>query len=75
MRVLVIEDDKKIQAFISRGLRQEGHTVETASTGTEGQALWQAHRYDAVVLDIMLPEIDGLTVLKQLRNSGDLTPV
>lgn len=40
MRVLVIEDDKKIQAFISRGLRQEGHTVETASTGTEGQALW-----------------------------------
>jgi DNA-binding response OmpR family regulator len=75
MRVLVIEDDKKIQAFISRGLRQEGHTVETASTGTEGRAFWQAHRYDAVVLDIMLPEIDGLTVLKQMRNSGDLTPV
>ena len=75
MRVLVIEDDRKIREFVSRGLRQEGHTVETASTGAEGQTLWQAHRYDAIVLDIMLPGIDGLTVLKHLRNSGDLTPV
>ncbi len=75
MRVLVIEDDKKIREFVSRGLRQEGHTVETASSGTEGRTLWEAHRYDAVVLDIMLPETDGLSVLKHVRNRGDLTPV
>ena len=75
MRVLVIEDDRKIQEFVSRGLRQEGHTVEVATTGTEGLALWEAHRYDAVVLDIMLPEVDGLRVLKHMRNNGDLTPV
>ncbi len=75
MRVLVIEDDEKIQAFVSRGLRQEGHTVDTAASGTEGRALWEATRYDAVMLDLMLPGIDGITVLKQMRNKGDLTPV
>ena len=75
MRVLVIEDDEKIQAFVSRGLRQEGHTVDTAASGTEGRALWEATRYDAVMLDIMLPETDGITVLKHMRNKGDLTPV
>ena len=75
MRILVIEDDKKIQEFVSRGLRQEGHTVEAASTGPEGRAAWEAHRYDAVILDIMLPGTDGLTVLKHMRNTGDQTPV
>jgi DNA-binding response OmpR family regulator len=75
MRVLVIEDDIKIQEFVSRGLRQEGHTVDTASTGPEGLTLWEAHRYDAVVLDIMLPGADGLSVLKHMRNTGDPTPV
>jgi DNA-binding response OmpR family regulator len=75
MRILVIEDDTKIQEFVSRGLRQEGHTVDAASTGPEGRALWEAHRYDAVVLDIMLPGADGLSVLKHMRNTGDQTPV
>jgi two-component system OmpR family response regulator len=75
MRVLVIEDDEKIQSFVSKGLSQDGHTVDTASTGTEGLALWQAARYDAVVLDLMLPEKSGIAILKQMRNAGDLTPV
>jgi two-component system OmpR family response regulator len=75
MRILVIEDDIKIQEFVSRGLRQEGHTVDTASTGPEGRTLWEAHRYDAVVLDIMLPDTDGLSVLRHMRNTGDPTPV
>ncbi len=75
MRILVIEDDEKIQAFISKGLRQDGHTVDTAGTGSEGLALWEASRYDAVVLDIMLPERSGLSVLKHMRNTGDATPV
>jgi two-component system OmpR family response regulator len=75
MRVLVIEDDEKIQAFVSRGLRHEGHTVDTAGTGTEGQTFWENTPYDAVVLDLMLPGRNGLAVLKHMRNTGDLTPV
>ncbi len=75
MRVLVIEDDEKIQAFVSKGLRQDGHTVDTASTGSEGLALWETSRYDAVVLDIMLPEKNGIEILKHIRKAGDLTPV
>ena len=75
MRILVIEDDDKIQAFVSKGLRQDGHTVDTSATGNEGLALWEANRYDAVVLDIMLPEQNGLAILKHMRNTGDSTPV
>ena len=75
MRVLVIEDDEKIRAFVSKGLRQDGHTVDTASTGSEGLALWEANRFDAVVLDIMLPETNGISILKHMRNKNDLTPV
>ena len=75
MRVLVIEDDGKIQTFVSKGLSQDGHTVDTASTGSEGLSLWENSRYDAVVLDIMLPEKNGIALLKQMRNKGDPTPV
>ncbi|MDX9867686.1 MAG: response regulator transcription factor [Kiritimatiellia bacterium] len=75
MRILVIEDDDKIQSFISRGLSQEGHTVDMASTGTEGLRLWQSTQYDAVVLDIMLPERNGIDLLRQMRRKGDPTPV
>ena len=75
MRVLVIEDDEKIQAFVSKGLRQDGHTVDTASSGTEGLMCWETNRYDAVVLDIMLPVLNGIAILKQMRSKGDLTPV
>ena len=75
MRVLVIEDDEKIQDVVSRGLRQEGQTVDTASTGIEGRTLWETNHYDVVVLDIMLPKLDGITLLKQMRNKRDLTPV
>ena len=75
MRILVIEDDNKIQAFVSKGLRQDGHTVDTSSAGNEGLALWEANQYDAVVLDIMLPEKSGIAILKHMRNTGDMTPV
>ena len=75
MRILVIEDDPKIQAFISQGLRQEGHTVITASTGTEGCEIWESESFQAVVLDLMLPGQSGLDVLRHMRNTGDTTPV
>lgn len=75
MRILVIEDDPKIQEFISKGLRQEGHTVETASDGDQGCAMWKGAIYNAVVLDLMLPGMSGLEILKHMRTSGDTTPV
>lgn len=75
MRLLVVEDDPKIREFVGKGLRQEGHTVETASTGPEGQKMWDAAQYDAVILDIMLPGASGLALLKRARNARDTTPV
>ncbi|MFA7174240.1 MAG: response regulator transcription factor [Kiritimatiellia bacterium] len=75
MRILVIEDDPKIQEFISKGLRQEGHTVETASTGDQGCAMWKNAVYNAVVLDLMLPGMSGIEILKHMRTTGDTTPV
>lgn len=75
MRILLIEDDDKIQAFVSKGFLHERYTVDIASSGNEGLELWQSRRYDAVVLDIMLPGINGINVLKQMRKKGDATPV
>ncbi|MBQ7189713.1 MAG: response regulator transcription factor [Kiritimatiellae bacterium] len=75
MRILVIEDDGKICEVVSKGLSQEGHTVDCATTGSEGLALWGANQYDAVVLDRMLPEVGGMEILRQMRQRGDKTPV
>jgi two-component system OmpR family response regulator len=75
MHLLVIEDDEKIQSFVGKGLRQDGHCVDAATTGTEGLELWKSNRYDAVVLDIMLPGIDGISILRQMRAHDDITPV
>jgi two-component system OmpR family response regulator len=75
MRILLIEDDSKIQAFVSKGFLQERYTVDIASSGDEGLKLWQSRRYHAVVLDIMLPGLSGINVLKQMRKDGDDTPV
>ncbi|MFO7938063.1 MAG: response regulator transcription factor [Kiritimatiellia bacterium] len=75
MRILVVEDDPKIQSFISQGLRHEGHTVIPASTGAEGCKRWESESFHAVVLDLMLPERSGLDVLRYMRNAGDTTPV
>ena len=75
MRVLVVEDDPAIAAFIVRGLREAGYTVDPASDGISGLDLAQHERYDAVVLDLMLPGRDGLSVLEQIRKAGVTTPV
>ena len=74
MRVLVIEDDERIRVFISNGLRQEGHVVDDAAFGKDGLAYWMHGRYDAVVLDLTLPGLDGLSILKTMRQKGDATP-
>ena len=75
MRVLVIEDDSKIASLVVNGLKQNGFAVDHAPDGERGLALAGTVTYDTVVLDIMLPKLDGLSVLRQLRQEKVLTPV
>ncbi|RKX90998.1 MAG: DNA-binding response regulator [Spirochaetes bacterium] len=75
MKILVIEDDKGIQSFVYKGLKEAGYTVDTASDGEEGYALLAQEEYDAAVVDIMLPGMDGLTVIGKARSSGVKTPI
>lgn len=75
MRVLVIEDDSKIASFVVNGLKQNGFAVDHAADGEKGLALAGAVTYDAAVLDIMLPKLDGLSLLRQLRQDKIHTPV
>ena len=75
MRVLVIEDETGIAAFIAQGLRESHCTVQCASNGIEGLRLAASESFDAIVLDLMLPGLDGFTVLRRLREHGKQTPV
>lgn len=75
MRCLVIEDDAQLRAYIEKGLREAGHTVDTAGNGRDGLFLATTERYDAMVIDWMLPEVDGMRVLHALRAGDDNTPV
>jgi len=75
MRILVVEDDKKIASFIVKGLTQAGFAVDSASDGEEGANLALTVPYDVAVIDIMLPKIDGLSVITRLRREKILTPV
>jgi two-component system, OmpR family, response regulator len=75
MRILVIEDDKKIASFIVKGLKQNGFAVDHATGGDDGFALALATPYDAAVVDIMLPQRDGLSVVQELRQRKINVPV
>lgn len=75
MRVLVVEDDTKIASFVAKGLKQAGFAVDSASEGEEGLALATATPYDAAVVDIMLPRLDGLALVGEMRAKGMTTPV
>ena len=75
MKLLVVEDDREAAAFIVKGLRESGHTVDLAEDGRQGLFLATSERFDAVILDRMLPGMDGLTILAALRASDDTTPV
>jgi two-component system OmpR family response regulator len=75
MRILVIEDDPKIASFIVNGLKQSGFAVDHCSDGEEGLARALTISYDAAVVDIMLPKLDGLSLISQLRSKNVRTPV
>jgi two-component system OmpR family response regulator len=75
MRVLVIEDDKDAAAYMAKGLAESGHTVEVAHDGKGGLLLAATEGFDALVVDRMLPVLDGLSVVKTLRATGNKTPV
>lgn len=75
MRILVVEDDAKIASFVVKGLKQEGYAVDHASDGDTGLTLASTTQYDAAVVDIMLPGLDGLSLVKRLRAKGELVPV
>jgi len=75
MRILVVEDDGKIQAFIKDGLKREGFVVETADNGIDGFHLASTESFDAAVVDIMLPRLDGLELVESLRKQNNKTPV
>lgn len=75
MRVLLVEDEKRLAKVIKTGLAEEGFAVDLAHDGADG--LWMAteNDYDVIVLDVLLPEIDGYAVCRKLREAGDWTPI
>ncbi len=75
MRILVVEDERRMAALLKRGLTEEGHHVVLASDGATGLETACAASFDAIVLDMMLPRMDGLTVARRLRNAHNQTPV
>lgn len=75
MRVLVVEDERKISSYLKRGLEEQGYAVDTAFTGVEALDWADAAPYDLIILDILLPEMDGLTVCRELRKRGSRTPI
>jgi two-component system OmpR family response regulator len=75
MRILVIEDDPKIASFIVNGLKQSGFAVDQSADGEDGVIRAQAISYDVAVVDIMLPKLDGLSLIRELRNKNVRTPV
>ena len=75
MRVLLIEDDERVSAHIAKGLREAGHNVDVLADGREGLYRTAAETYDAIILDRMLPNVDGLTILRTMRGANNTTPV
>ena len=75
MRILVIEDEKHIADFIRQGLREEGYSVDVAADGEKGYFLAGTVNYSAIILDLMIPKMDGITVCKRLRADGVDVPI
>ncbi len=75
MRILIIEDDERILGFLKRGLEGEGHHVEIALNGEAGLGFVRMYSFDVILLDLYLPEMNGMEVCKELRSQGLMIPV
>ena len=75
MHVLIVEDEKKMAELLKKGLEEENHSVSLAFDGRDALEMAQALEYDAIVLDLMLPGIDGFEVARRLRKGGNKTPI
>lgn len=75
MKILLVEDDDRTALFIIKGLKQDGHNVDHAQDGQEGLYLVDTEFYDVAIVDIMLPKLDGLTLVERLRQRKNRTPV
>ena len=75
LNILIVEDESETAAYTAKGLREEGHRVETAKDGRDGLAIALDGGFDVLVVDRMLPELDGLTLVRELRAAGNRTPV
>jgi two-component system OmpR family response regulator len=75
MKLLIVEDDKEAAAYLKKALAEAGHTVDHAAGGREGLLLAAGEPYDVIILDRMLPQVDGLAILRTIRASGVKTPV
>jgi len=75
MRILVVEDEPKMAALVRRGLIEEGHAADVAGRGEDAVWMAEAHAYDAIVLDVMLPGMSGYDACRRLRGAGVWTPV
>jgi two-component system OmpR family response regulator len=75
MRLLLVEDDERLSSSLARGLRGEGYAVDVAGSGEEAIAQAQVYDYDVVILDVMLPGLDGVSVCRTLREAGGWSPI
>jgi two-component system OmpR family response regulator len=75
MRILLVEDDSKIASFIIKGMKEAGYAVDHASDGNEGLTLALTEPYDTAIIDIMLPKLDGLSLIEEMRKNKVTTPV
>jgi DNA-binding response OmpR family regulator len=75
MRILLVEDDPRMSALLERGFKEEGHVVDRTASGSKALGVLGTEEFDVVVLDVMLPEVDGFGVVRQMRHRGNRTPV
>lgn len=75
MRILVVEDDRKVGGFLKQGLQEEQYAVDVCRNGTDALYMAQINPYDVIILDIMLPGMDGFTVCRKMRQKANLTPI
>ncbi len=75
MQVLIVEDEQRMAELLRQGLEEDGHSVVLAADGRDGLAMAESHPFDAIVMDVMLPGLDGLSVVRKLREARNQTPI